>query len=236
MGAFYSSAAVPSGFGNLVKSFMAQHNTKAPNDIGTMEDGRAILQAVFISPEFSSIERDNIIMKIPSAGKVTHVNLEVVDGCLHDIFFDPSNPESFSHAFLSTLLNCPVDLRLGMVRNISMVGGGVSGIPNFENMLLKSVMGFFNPTGNSGVLHGTVEKFRTLEPAVTNSGPLGIIHPLPFPPNSIAWLGASIMGTLEMSDERWVYRQSFMEHDEQIQKGSPKAEKEVSRIYDFLFM
>lgn len=220
--------AVPCGFENLAKVVMLQHNSGSPVTIASVDDAISVLLQCFDTPGFILGERNcNFEFTIPSTGQAGTVAASVVQDCLHDMFLNASNPESLAHALLMSLLSCPVDLRVSMLRNIALVGGGVAGIPNFERVLLKSILALFDPAQSESKV---TARFETLAAAVNRHGPLSLIYPLPFAPQLMPWIGGSIMGTLGMSDERWVFRKSFMEQDEQAISG----EQGNSGVYDFL--
>mmetsp|Transcript_38865 Transcript_38865/g.116844 ORF Transcript_38865/g.116844 Transcript_38865/m.116844 type:complete len:211 (-) Transcript_38865:967-1599(-) len=206
---------------------MLQQNASYPGSIPSMEDAVSVLLQCFDNPTFAIGERNgNLEFTIPSSTQIGTVPASVLQNCLHDMFFDASNPESLLHALLSAIISCPLDLRVSMLRNISLVGGVVAGIPNFERTLVKCIFALFGPVNESE--SKVTAKFEKLAAAVNKQGPLSIVYPLPFAPQSMSWIGGSIMGTLGMSDERWVFRQSFMEQEEL------RGEQGSSGIYDFL--
>lgn len=223
-----SFQAVPCGFENLADSLMLQLNQENPGSITSVEDAISILLQCFDKPGFAVGERSGAFeFNVPSTGQTGTMPADILHDCLHDMFFDASNPESLLHALLTCLTSCPVDLRVSMLRNISLVGGGVAGIPDFERTLLKSILALFDPADES-----ESSRFETLAAAVNKQGSLGIIYPLPFAPQLISWVGGSIVGTLGLSDERWVFRQSFMEQEEKAKLSGESNGS--SGIYDFL--
>jgi len=224
--------AVSCGFKSFVRAFMTEYNLTSSTKIPSEEDCCVILQKCFNSTE--SVSKGSICsIAIPSMSQPINVDLQVVHGCIDAFFFDASNPESLLFAILSTILSCPVDLRVTMVKNLTVVGGGIIGIPSFEKKLLRSVGHIFGGDEIGGQLRGTASKFKSLGPAVKN-GPLSVVYPLPFSPNLISWIGGSILGSLEMADERWVYRQAFMGQDARNKERKEATDKGVSGVYDFL--
>lgn len=222
-----SFQAVPCGFENLAHSLMLLRNDARHGSIPSIEDATSVLHQCFSNSLFTVGERnDEVEFTVPSTGQAGKVPVGTVKDCLHEMFFDASNPESLLHALLASILSCPVDLRVSMLRNISLVGGGVAGIPNFERKLLKALFAFFDPADES--VDAVTAKFKTLATAVNKQGPLSIIYPLPFAPQLMSWIGGNIMGSLGVSDERWVFRQSFMEQEEETMASGERG------VYDFL--
>lgn len=142
---------------------------------------------------------------------------------LEDAFFDLDNTNSFMYAFLSCLLECPMDLRKLVVQHVVFVGGGVEGISHLEQRFLKSIQRLFvqrkkvecitsNKTVKEATIYGikqqhndvTHQQFDKLA-TVIMTAPLGILYPLQFRPSCMAWIGASIMGSIQLSNDRWIH-------------------------------
>ena len=49
------------------------------------------------------------------------------------------------------------------------------------------------------------KKFNALASVIMNA-PLGILYPLQFRPSLMAWMGASIMGSIKLSKDEWIHR------------------------------
>lgn len=140
---------------------------------------------------------------------------------MEDFFFDLDNPNSLMYAFLSCLLECPMDLRKLVVQHIVFVGGGVEGVSHYlEHEFLKAIQALFvqrkkvqcttsqnnvKETTIYGITNETHKQFDKLATAIMTA-PLGIMYPLQFRPSSMAWIGASIMGSIQLSDDKWIHR------------------------------
>mmetsp|Transcript_16821 Transcript_16821/g.31863 ORF Transcript_16821/g.31863 Transcript_16821/m.31863 type:complete len:391 (+) Transcript_16821:185-1357(+) len=141
---------------------------------------------------------------------------------LEDVFFDLDNPNSLMYAFLSCLVECPLDLRKQVVQHIVFVGGGVEGIPHLEQRFLKSIQSLFVErkkveciTANKTIKETTIygiqnekhERFDKLATLIMTA-PLSIMYPLHFRPSCMAWIGASIMGSMQLSNDnqKWIHR------------------------------
>jgi len=49
------------------------------------------------------------------------------------------------------------------------------------------------------------KKFNALASVIMNA-PLGVLYPLQFRPSLMAWMGASIMGSIKLSNDEWIHR------------------------------
>ena len=125
-------------------------------------------------------------------------------------------------AFFQSLMSCPIDLRLSMVKNICFCGGAVIGIPRFEQQFISCISDIIEDYENKkdGGIGGsgdddafTIERtrqFKKYKPlaSVIRKGPLTAVYPLPFAPHSISWVGASV-ASLALSNDRWIIRKDL---------------------------
>ena len=146
---------------------------------------------------------------------------ENVLGLIQEMYFDLDNMNSLIYAFLTSLLQCPIDLRRQVVKNVVFVGGGVEGISQFEQRFIRCIQGLFErdsctvqctlPDGTTeerAVYHVKDDRYRRFSSlaSVIMTAPLGVLYPLQFRPSCVAWVGGSIMGSVKLTDEKWVNR------------------------------
>ena len=156
---------------------------------------------------------------------------------IEDFYFNIDNAHSLINAFLTTLLKCPLDLRLDLVRNVCFIGDGVTTsssscvVPNLEYRFLSSIQSLFelkSTTTSSGENHGDTltrssdenrmigggncrikekryQKFQVLAMSLMEKGPLSLIHPLPYHPSCISWVGGSVYGSLNLPNDEWIH-------------------------------
>lgn len=155
---------------------------------------------------------------------------------IRELYFNLENTDSLLYAFMTSLLRCPVDLRKQVVQHVVFVGGGVEAITKFEHRFLVEVQSLFECKGavecnvhgrgsgsvgaatrpnddgnNSGkrniyrVKEGRYKKFNALASVIMNA-PLGVLYPLQYRPSLMAWMGASIMGSIKLSKDEWIHR------------------------------
>ena len=144
-----------------------------------------------------------------------------IEESIHEIYFNIDNIHSLIYAFLSSLLKCPIDLRLELVRNVCLIGGGVLTIPQFESRFLNSICNLFEKvepkeqgdTTSSLHSHSTYKiknerrkKFQPLANLLMVKGPISLIYPLPFSPSCISWVGGSVLGSLNSNSSggEWI--------------------------------
>jgi actin-related protein len=182
---------------------------------------------------------ENTLQIVPVGYRVTLKLLNVDDKCcatlqqndenqekapkqiIENLLFDLDNTNSLMYAFLSCLLECPIDLRKLVVQHVVFVGGGVEGISLLEKRFLTFIRGLFvektrvkSSTSVQenipiyGIRHERYHQFDKLA-SVIMTAPLGVMYPLPFRPSCMAWVGASIMGSTQRSnssDDGWIHR------------------------------
>jgi hypothetical protein len=140
---------------------------------------------------------------------------DILNECIHEIYYNPNNPSSLIYAFLSSLKSCPMDLKAQVIRNVAFIGDGIGMIPttstttNLHVEFVKQLVNLFttpplsNKTTTSKLLSS---KFSSLGTVICKKGPVSIIHPLPFCPKTICWVGGSVMGSLPivLEKESWL--------------------------------
>jgi actin-related protein len=144
------------------------------------------------------------------------VSVKDIDA-VNEMYFDLENPNSLIYAFFSSLIKCPIDLRKKVVQRIIFVGGGVEGISQFEQRFVQCVKGLFeldsdadaSGDGDGRTLYRVKDdghrRFSSLANVVMKA-PLGVLYPLQFRPSCVSWVGGSIMGSIKLSDEKWINR------------------------------
>jgi len=207
---------IPCGFEALAQMVMGYCREKMQLEVESIHDGLAIIQSCSQTTSLSAV----VVCHLPHANKYVHIKTQVLEDCIQEMYLDLSNPNSLIHAFFKSLLACPLDLRKDIVRNVVLIGGATLGIPSLEQRFLGCIRGLFQvqevESGDKEVaekqrfevrspMHA---KFQTLAAVVMNA-PLSITYPLPFSPTVIAWVGGSIMGSLNLSKEKWIHRADF---------------------------
>lgn len=143
---------------------------------------------------------------------VTAITKEYIE----DLYFNIDNPHSLIYTFLVCLLKCPIDLRLGIVQNVCFIGDGISFVPDLEYRFLSSIQRLFERTDAVGINENRsigiykvknmrYQKFQPLAAILMEKGPLSLIHPLPYDPSCISWVGGSVYGSLNVSDDNWIH-------------------------------
>ncbi len=150
---------------------------------------------------------------------------KITNECIENMYFNIDNPHSLIHGFLSCLLKCPIDLRLDIVRNVCFIGHGVNFVPNLHYRFLSCIRALFDETGetitaeenkahrhhrhhgaNYKIKNRRYQKFQCLATLLMEKGPLTLIHPLPFDPSCISWVGGSVYGSLNLSNnDKWIH-------------------------------
>lgn len=148
-------------------------------------------------------------------GEDAHHNVKDAD-VVHEMYFDLKNPNSLIYALCSSLMKCPIDLRKEVAQRIIFVGGGVEGISQFEQRFLKCVKGLFELDDKSSATSANGHKMYCVKDEkhsrfsslanVIMKAPLGVLHPLQFRPSCVSWAGGSIMGSIKLSEEKWINR------------------------------
>jgi actin-related protein len=189
---------VPVGFESLLRRVI-----EIVDDVNTLDDARTLVQSSLLGNVDSNDTNEND----------SSINLNIKH-LVDEMFFDLSNPNSLVLAFFQSLSKCPVDLRKEMIRNVSIVGGGILGIPGFEKRFLVSIRNLFEkiePDDGKGYFRLCDPSHRKFQPlaVVVMQSPLKINYPLPFSPSSIGWIGGSIMGSLNIPEDNWVNRDRF---------------------------
>jgi len=200
---------VPCGFEALARIVMDYCRERMQIEVEHIHDGLAIVESCIQNHSSS----DEIVCHLPHANRHITVNRKVLDDCIHEMYLNPANPNSLVHAFFNSLLACPIDLRKDMVRNVVLVGGATRGVPLLEQKFMESIRGFFqeqvvqidkDEERRYDILSIQHAKFKSLATVVMDT-PLSITF-LPFSPTVIAWVGGSIMGSLNLSKEKWIHR------------------------------
>jgi len=201
---------VPCGFEALTRMVMGYCRERMQIEVEHINDGLAIVESCIQSHSSS----DEIVCHLPHAKQHIKIKSQVLDDCIYDMYLNPANPNSLVHAFFNSLLACPIDLRKDMVRNVVLVGGTTRGVPSLEQKFMKSIRGFFqeqvvrsdkDEEQSNDVQSIKHIEFKSLATVVMDT-PLSITYPLPFSPTVIAWVGGSIMGSLNLSKEKWIHR------------------------------
>jgi len=157
-----------------------------------------------------------------------HILKNIISKSIHELYFDLNNTQSLIYLFLDCIMTkCPLDLRCEVVRNICIIGGGVLGISSsgsvssFESRFITSIQDLFekrqrddkdDEKGTStSIFYYNVKnekhlKFQSLAMLLMEKGPLSVIHPLPFSSSCINWVGGSVLASLNLSNEEWIYR------------------------------
>jgi len=208
---------VPCGFEALAQMVMGYCRETMQLEVENIHDGLAIIQSC---TQATSLRSDVVVCHLPHANKHVQIKTQVLEDCIQEMYLDLSNPNSLVHAFFKSLLACPLDLRRDIVRNVVLIGGATLGIPSLEQRFLACIRGLFQEQEGERDNTGVAEKkryevrsprhakFQTLA-AVVMDAPLSITYPLPFSPTVIAWVGGSIMGSLNLSKEKWIHRADF---------------------------
>lgn len=204
---------VPCGFEALARMVMDYCKGNMQLEVESIHDGLAIIQSCIQNTSSTDV----IVCHLPHADKHVQIKTRVLEDCIQEMYLDLSNPNSLVHAFFKSLLACPLDLRKDVVRNVVLVGGATLAIPNLERRFLACIRNLFQErTVERGdgekrsyeVRSPEHAKFQPLA-AVVMDAPLSITYPLPFSPTVIAWVGGSIMGSLDLSKEKWIHRADF---------------------------
>ncbi len=164
--------------------------------------------------------KDEIMCRIAN-GRDAHVKQ-----IIHEIYYGGSQ-ESLIYAFLNSLLQCPIDIRKEVVSNVVFVGGGVAGIPNFEQRFMKFMQeDLFTKCQEEEteveveadarkvsrkrapytINNNLLKRFTSLVPVI-NGAPMRVLYPLAINPSCAAWVGGSIMSAVKQStwsNDEWV--------------------------------
>lgn len=202
--------AVPCGYENVVHLF--QSYTTEPQIKNSISDASIILYNATIAmggvPSTNqqqlsdrsenileaSPESDSIEFILPSSGSRALLDKESIQAAWSEIL-DVTNDTSIPHMILCSLLQCPMDLRKIIAKEMLLVGGGGCMIQGFQERILHEL--------HRGIQN--VSKFQKLRILDLR------FHEVPFAPDLIPWIGLSIMGTLRLSDEKWIYRDTWVE-------------------------
>jgi len=204
---------VPCGFEALARMVMDYCRENMRLEVESIHDGLAIIQSCIQNTTSS----DEIVCHLPHADKHVQIQTRVLEDCIQEMYLNLSNPNSLVHAFFKSLLACPLDLRKDVVRNVVLVGGATLAIPSLERRFMTCVRNLFQErtVGRGDGEKRSYEvrstehaKFQPLA-AVVMDAPLSITYPLPFSPTVIAWVGGSIMGSLNLSKEKWIHLADF---------------------------
>lgn len=160
-----------------------------------------------VMAETEEISEDEIYEKIKKK--------DAAIGHIVQYLYFSETQDSLLFAFLSSLLQCHVDMRKQVVRNVVFVGGAVEGIPEFEQMFLKSIHSGFTSASKNLPANTTLkdkryndksiwQKFVSLAPVIMTA-PLSVVRTSQNR-SCIAWMGGSVMGSIKISDDRWLER------------------------------
>ena len=128
---------------------------------------------------------------------------------VQDLYFSESQ-DSLLFAFLSSLLQCHIDMRKQVVRNVVFVGGGVEGIPEFEKLFLKRIHSGFTAAANTTLedkRHNDKsiwQRFASLAPVIMTA-PLSVVRTSQNR-SCMAWIGGSVMGSIKIAGDPWLER------------------------------
>jgi hypothetical protein len=138
--------------------------------------------------------RKTVRCTLTSSGKPVLVDTDAIQAAWSEVL-DVTYDTSIPYMILCSLLQCPIDLRKIIAKNIVLVGGGGCLIQGFQDRILFEL--------HCGVQ--SVPKFKKLRALDVR------FHKIPFSRDLIPWIGLSIMGTLRLTDEKWVFLQSWVE-------------------------
>jgi len=209
---------VPCGYEALTRMVMDRCNMEETQQvkIKSIHDGHAIIQSCLRG---NSLKKNVIGCHLPHSNIVIQIKPQIIEDCIQEMYLDLSTPNSLLHAFFTSLLACPLDLRSSVVQNVVFVGGTMLSLPGLERKFLQCIHDLFKEQGEGeskvvGKSSYTVKnqkhaKFRSLA-AVVMETPLVVTYPLPFDPSVISWVGASIMGASNLPKEMWIHRESLI--------------------------
>jgi actin-related protein len=188
--------AVPCGFHTLASTWMDlvnNNNIKTTQDqdgtisIPTLQDATRLLSQVLLVPAEQSSQA--IVASLSTTDSIS-LDPTLVMELVEELYFNLNNPESLVCGVLEALRQCPLDLKLPLAQSMVVVGGGSLAIPNLEKRLLEALSSVSVPP-----------KYASLSPILSKAS---LVSPLPIPPHTIAWVGASILASLELKDEYWM--------------------------------
>uniref|UniRef100_A0A7S2UMC6 Actin-related protein 10 n=1 Tax=Attheya septentrionalis TaxID=420275 RepID=A0A7S2UMC6_9STRA len=188
--------AVPCGFHTLASTWMDlvnKNNAKTTQDqditirIPTLQDAMRLLSQVLLVPAKQSSQA--IVASLSTTDSIS-LDPTLVMELVEELYFNSNNPESLVCGMLESLRQCPLDLKLPLAQSMVVVGGGSLAIPNLEKRLLEALSSISVP-----------QKYASLSPILSKAS---LVSPLPIPPHTIAWVGASILASLELKDEYWM--------------------------------
>lgn len=224
--------AVPCGYENVVQLF--QSYTTIPQLKYSFPDALVIVSIIStkgilasISPRTASGEEGVsppvvAACALPSSGEILQINVNDVQDAWSESL-DVNSDTSIPYMILTSLLQCPIDLRKIIAQNLLLVGGGGCFIPGFQERILSELQHGVRTIGKFRRLHALEMKFCKV----------------PFSPDLIPWIGLSIMATLDLADEKWIHRETWLDEIKQNIDNKQKLDESnhefSSRlIYDWL--
>jgi len=230
--------AVPCGYENVVKLF--QSYTTESQIKTSLSDALIVLHNATIAmggipstnqqlSEMSekgleiSRESESIEYIFPNSGRRALVDIESLRAAWSEVL-DVTYDTSIPHMILCSLLQCPMDLRKVIAKNMLLVGGGGCMIQGFQERIIYELY--------RGVQN--VSKFQKLRNLDLR------FHEVPFSPDLIPWIGLSIMGTLRLMDEKWIFREAWIErmkihnYNDIELNGDDSNRETPGLIYDWL--
>lgn len=155
----------------------------------------------------------------------------------HQVYLDYTNPSSLIYTILASAMTCPIDFRRVALQNVLLMGGGSTALRYFKcnngNSFDRELKGAaleacgFNDEfkrkgpeekkGEDTVAFSPIakERFVCLKAAVfangeesANKDGMNICYPEPFAADAAAWIGGSIMASLDLKTEEWMTKSS----------------------------
>jgi len=197
--------AAPCGYENFMKIFQSHYNQFYSEIDGVTPLNDQDARSAFREATCLMLNDEKLVMiecTRSSTGEIIHVPKQVVQATWDEVL---EGPDSLPTMILNCLKACPIDLRKRASQRIVLVGGGV---PFARRLLDKRIKEECLKTALSDA------RFSSLEPSCRNMDLLWHV----FAPDLLPWLGGSIIGTMPLTDEQWIFRQAWLERYSQDQE------------------
>lgn len=205
--------------------------------VTTLQDANAIVQA-WLSNFAKDATTFIVDLPSHTDSAQTQLSVRPLQKAFCQTYLDYTNPSSLVYALLTSAMACPIDYRRVALQNILLVGGGSTAMrhfiyskneSDFAGEIVKAARKACGITDNE--LDKSEEKkddetppvssiarhrFKSLSGCVAGTadesgerkGGANVRYPDPFSADMAAWVGGSIMGSLDLKNEEWMTKSS----------------------------
>jgi actin-related protein len=151
--------------------------------------------------------------QLSSFNTITPETLEcIAHSYVKEFYFSLENQHGLLRAFLDSALSCPIDLRRSMLQNVVFIGGSILSMYNMKQYFFTTLTSLFSTKGDfdelpllvtdmvwnqysqllSNLQSTATAAYHENEPIKIADNSLSFLHPLPFSPAHVTWVGGGL--------------------------------------------